>query len=67
MACACACGLDHTVTLSDDGTVYSFGSNDYGALGSINASNNVLVPTPIPNLPKINMISSGLRFTVCGS
>ena len=66
---ASACGYEHTITLSDDGTVHSFGRNDYGenkkgALG-LGHNNDVSLPTPIPNLPKINMISCGGRFTVC--
>ena len=61
---ACACGADHTITLSDDGTVHSFGRNNKGALG-LGHNNDVLLPTLIPNLPKINMISCGYKFTVC--
>ena len=61
---ACACGEEHTITLSDDGTVYSFGKNEDGALG-LGHNNDVSLPTPIPNLPKINLISCGLFFTVC--
>ena len=61
---ACACGKKHTITLSDDGTVYSFGCNAKGVLG-LGHNNLVSVPTPIPNLPKINMISCGGFFTVC--
>ena len=61
---ACACGHEHTITLSDDGTAHSFGKNKKGALG-LGHNNNVSLPTPIPNLPKINMISCGMHFTVC--
>ena len=61
---ACACGYFHTITLSDDGTVHSFGRNKEGALG-LGHNNEVLLPTAIPNLPKINMISCGDHFTVC--
>ena len=35
-----------------------------GQLG-LGHNNDVLLPTPIPNLPKINMISCGGYFTVC--
>ena len=62
---ACACGYYHTITLSDDGTVHSFGGNHGGVLGLGHYRNNVYLPTPIPNLPKINMISCGQYFTVC--
>ena len=61
---ACASGLYHTITISGDGTLHSFGYNRLGQLGLGNYK-NVSVPTPIPNLPKINMISCGANFTVC--
>ena len=61
MACV---GSYHTITLSDDGIVHSFGRNNYGELG-LGHNNNVSLPTPIPNLPKINMVSCGAYFTVC--
>ena len=61
----CACGSFHTITLSDDGTVHSFGFiNCQGQLG-LGHNKAVSVPTPIPNLPKINMVSCGAHFTVC--
>ena len=60
----CACGLQHTITLSDDGTVHSFGKNKEGQLG-LGHNNDVSLPTPIPNLPQINQISCGGFFTVC--
>ena len=58
------CGEYHTITLSNDGTLYSFGYNGGGQLG-LGHNDNVSLPTPIPNLPKINMISCGMYFTVC--
>ena len=61
---ACACGAEHTITLSNDGTVHSFGRNENGQLG-LGHKNSVSLPTPIPNLPQINMISCGGDFTVC--
>ena len=61
---ACVSGYDHTITLSYDGTVHSFGRNDFGALG-LGYRYDVSLPTPIPNLPKINMISCGAYFTIC--
>ena len=61
---ACARGLSHTITLSDDGTVHSFGRNGNGQLG-LDHYNDVLIPTPIPNLPIIKTISCGWNFTVC--
>ena len=58
------CGEYHTITLSNDGTLYSFGYNYYGQLG-LGHNNHVSIPTPIPNLPKITQISCGGYFTVC--
>ena len=61
---SCACGGYHTITVSDDGTAHSFGRNHEGQLG-LGHNNNVSLPTPIPNLPKINVVSCGFDFTVC--
>ena len=60
---ACVSGSHHTITLSNDGTVYSFGRSNEGQLGR--DKEDVSLPTPIPNLPQINMISCGDRFTIC--
>ena len=60
---ACS-GEYHTITLSNDGTVHSFGINQFGQLG-LGHNHIVSIPTPIPNLPKINLISCGRNFTVC--
>ena len=59
-----ACGWEHTVTLSNDGTLHSFGKNDYGQLG-LGHNNNVSVPSRISDLPKIKQVSCGEYFTVC--
>ena len=61
---ACASGQHHTITLSEDGSAHSFGRNNEGELG-LGHNKNVSLPTPIPNLPKINMVSCGAYFTVC--
>ena len=61
---ACAIGVNHTITLSDDGTVHSFGCNEQGILG-LGHNKDVTLPTPIPNLPKIAQVSCGMNFTVC--
>ena len=45
---ACACGSQHTITLSDDGTVHSFGRNEKGELG-LGHDNDVSLPTPAHN------------------
>ena len=61
MACS---GEYHTITLSNDGTLHSFGYNYYGQLG-LGYNKDVSLPTPIPNLPRISKISCGSIFTVC--
>ena len=55
---ACSCGIHHTITLSDDGNVHSFGRNSAGELG-LGHNIDVSFPTLITNLPKINLISCG--------
>ena len=63
---ACCCGEFHTITLSNNGTLYSFGSNEQGQLGlGLSHKQNVSLPTPIQNLPKISQVSCGSFFTVC--
>ena len=65
---AACCGFAHTITLSNDGTLHSFGCNAQGQLGlglGHNKDDQVSLPTPIPNLPKINQISCGGFYTVC--
>ena len=61
---AACCGVCHTMSLSNDGTLHSFGCNQHGQLG-LGHNNYLLLPTPIPNLPQISMISCGYEFTVC--
>ena len=61
---ACACGYEHTITISGDGTAHSFGRNYEGELG-LGHNDDVSLPTPIPNLPKISNISCGFNFSIC--
>ena len=58
------CGYNHTITLSNDGTVYSFGNNSDGQLG-LGHNNNISLPSRITNLRKIKQVSCGGNFTVC--
>ena len=44
---AACCGAYHTITLSNDETLYSFGYNGKGQLG-LGHNNRVSFPTPIP-------------------
>ena len=50
-----ACGERYELTLSNDGTIYSIVYN----------KDDVSLPTPIPNLPKISMVYCGSNFAVC--
>ena len=61
---AACCGEYHTITLSNDGTVHSFGHNSYGQLG-LGHNKDVSLPNRITNLPKIKQVSCGAYFTVC--
>ena len=58
------CGRYHTITLSNDGTLHSFGYNHYGQLGLGN-NNDVSIPSRITTLPKICQLSCGAKFTLC--
>ena len=58
------CGSFHTITVSNDGILHSFGQNSQGQLG-LGHNNDVSLPTPISNLPKISVISCGGDFTFC--
>ena len=72
MSWCCVTGIKHTICLSEDGKLYSFGSNVYGRLGldssvtNVSGNNRVMgSPQQIQNLPKITMVSCGFSFTVC--
>ena len=62
---ACSSGFNHTITVSDDGVVHSFGQNCDGQLGLGHYLKQIILPNPILNLPKIKEISCGFNFTVC--
>ena len=57
-------GSRHTVTLSNDSVVHSFGQNLEGQLG-LGHNQNIPLPSPIPNLPPIKLVACGYNFTVC--
>ena len=61
---ACVVGCNHTITLSGDSIVHSFGKNHEGQLG-LGHFNDIYIPTPITSLPKIKGISCGWNYTIC--
>ena len=62
---ACVSGSSHTITLSNDGVVHSFGKNDFGQLGLGDNNDHVPLPSRIVNLPKIMQVSCGEFFAAC--
>ncbi|OMJ77661.1 hypothetical protein SteCoe_22701 [Stentor coeruleus] len=56
-------GCSHTIVLTPNGTVYSWGKGDTGALG-LNSIHDTQTPIRIP-LPKALQISCGARHTGC--
>ena len=50
---AACCGSHHTITLSNDGTLHSFGQNGLGQLG-LGHKYDVSLPKTISNLPQIS-------------
>lgn len=73
-----ACGDVHTMILTHDGDVYTFGSADFGMLGDGDiAFHTQPVPYKVPNLPKAKMIDCDFahsavvsvdgQLLICGS
>ena len=63
---ACTSGPSHTITLSDEGFVYSFGKKNYNRIYIGRGNENyALLPTRVPDLPKIKQVACGKGFTVC--
>ena len=60
----CSTGWQHTITVSETGTVYSFGSNHFGQIGYEDDA-EVRVPKSIAALQKITKVSCGGYFTTC--
>ncbi len=57
---AIAAGYQHTVALKRDGTIWTFGNNDFGQLGFSSGA----APHQVPGLTDITAIAAGFRFTV---
>lgn len=58
------CGASHTICLSSDGMVYSFGENGGGQCG-FPEERNIFKASLIPNLPKIITIGTGRNHSLC--
>ena len=59
-----SCGYFHTVAVSDDGKVYTFGRNDYGQLG-LGTTERVSLPTVTMQINKIYPILCGQFCKLC--
>jgi alpha-tubulin suppressor-like RCC1 family protein len=59
-----ATGNDHTAIVSDDGSLWSWGSNQKGACGLGDQVKSVCVPTQIPDTCGFISVSAGDNFTL---
>ena len=62
---AVSCGYSHTAIITEDGNLYSFGSNDYGQLGlgdNTNRDRPILVT--VPDGLKVKVVSCGGNYTM---
>lgn len=59
-----SCGSCHSVALSDDGSVYSWGANDKGQLGEGSKIENNPTPKRILLVAKVTKISCGKHHTL---
>ncbi|KAG7269523.1 hypothetical protein CRUP_025247 [Coryphaenoides rupestris] len=60
-----ACGRNHTLALTDEGTAYSFGENKLGQLGQGNQTDAVLSPAPISyNGQPLVKVACGAEFSM---
>lgn len=60
---AVACGKSHTAALKSDGTLWTWGNNYWGQLGSPNVSSDDCCPTPTQVLDQVVAVSCGNYFT----
>jgi alpha-tubulin suppressor-like RCC1 family protein len=58
-----AAGVDHSLALKSDGTVWAWGNNNHGQLGN-NTSVGSLVPVQVPGLDHVTKISAGYGFSL---
>ncbi|QYR21929.1 hypothetical protein KZ483_02505 [Paenibacillus sp. sptzw28] len=59
-----AAGFDHSLALTENGTVYAWGDNTYGQVGIDSAKGIVSGPQKIEGLPSIIKISAGFRHSM---
>ncbi|WP_373232375.1 RCC1 domain-containing protein [Cohnella sp.] len=59
-----AAGFDHSLALTENGTVYAWGDNTYGQVGINSAKGIVSGPQKIEGLPIITEISAGFRHSI---
>ena len=65
MSKTCACSGGHTITLSDDGVVYSFGEHNVQLEQEMGLNSESYFLFPNPSLPKIKQVACGTNFTFC--
>ena len=58
------CGTYHTLLLTKEGDVYSFGMGDTGQLGLGNCMRQVSIPTIIEEIPNIKKIDCGIYHSI---
>jgi alpha-tubulin suppressor-like RCC1 family protein len=62
---ACAAGGEHSLCLTDDGSVYSWGSNDAHACGCEDScTESITNPHKIMNLPNMVAIAAGAKHSI---
>ncbi len=62
-AATVAAGAEHTVVVTPDGHVWTWGRNEYGQLGD-GTNTDRLVPTPVPGLTNIVAVSTNTYHTL---
>ena len=59
-----SCGSDFSICLSQEGNLYSFGSNSHGQLGH-GTFGNANVPVLIETLNNVDFVECGYSFAIC--
>lgn len=65
-AAAVACGMDHSLVLSEDGRIFSFGDNSLGQLGRPpqNPGPSPDPPGPVPGIPCATAVAAGVGHSL---